>query len=182
MIGLKNKKKQDEDINKDSGDDLLSFWDNEYKDDTSIKKSVAETFDDDDIERKEKSSIKINTKVIAIIIGIIAVVCTIAIAFRGVEFYKEKKASIEIEQDESNVQHGGIFESGEYTVGTDISSGKYDITVENEQDGMCEVLIRDKSGRLKDTVLIGSAAGKSSETVSLSYGDTLKITGTVEFN
>lgn len=185
MIGKKSKKKGQVEENIDNGDDLDSFWAEEYKNDNSARQSVLQSFDEDDAEREAKNNIKIKTNVVLAVLAIVVLTVGIVVTFNLANHKLNEKQSMSKEVaetlDESGIATSGTFETGKYTVGVDIHSGVYTVSVVKEQDGLCEILIRDRSGILKKTVTLGSVTGKFNDNIKLDAGSTLDITGSVEF-
>lgn len=185
MIGKKSKKKGQVEENIDNGDDLDSFWAEEYKNDNSARQSVLQSFDEDDAEREAKNNIRIKTNVVLAVLAIVVLTVGIVVTFNLANHKLNEKQSMSKEVaetlDESGIATSGTFETGKYTVGVDIHSGVYTVSVVKEQDGLCEILIRDRSGILKKTVTLGSVTGKFKESIKLDAGSTLDITGSVEF-
>lgn len=185
MIGKKSKKKGQVEENIDNGDDLDSFWAEEYKNDNSARQSVLQSFDEDDAEREAKNNIKIKTNVVLAVLAIVVLTVGIVVTFNLANHKLNGKQSMSKEVaetlDESGIAASGTFETGKYTVGVDIHSGVYTVSVVKEQDGLCEILIRDRSGILKKTVTLGSVTGKFKDNIKLDAGSTLDITGSVEF-
>lgn len=185
MIGKKSKKKGQVEENIDNGDSLDSFWADEYKNDNSARQSVLQSFDEDDAEREAKNNIKIKTNVAVAVLAIVVLTVGIVVTFNLANHKLNEKQSMSKEVaetlDESGIATSGTFETGKYTVGVDIHSGVYTVSVVKEQDGLCEILIRDRSGILKKTVTLGSVTGKFKDNIKLDAGSTLDITGSVEF-
>lgn len=185
MIGKKSKKKGQVEENIDNGDSLDSFWAEEYKNDNSARQSVLQSFDEDDAEREAKNNIKIKTNVVLAVLAIVVLTVGIVVTFNLANHKLNEKQSMSKEVaetlDESGIATSGTFETGKYTVGVDIHSGVYTVSVVKEQDGLCEILIRDRSGILKKTVTLGSVTGKFKDNIKLDAGSTLDITGSVEF-
>lgn len=185
MIGKKSKKKGQVEENIDNGDSLDSFWAEEYKNDNSARQSVLQSFDEDDAEREAKNNIKIKTNVVLAVLAIVVLTVGIVVTFNLANHKLNGKQSMSKEVaetlDESGIAASGTFETGKYTVGVDIHSGVYTVSVVKEQDGLCEILIRDRSGILKKTVTLGSVTGKFEDNIKLDAGSTLDITGSVEF-
>ena len=185
MIGKKSKKKGQVEENIDNGDSLDSFWAEEYKNDNSARQSVLQSFDEDDAEREAKNNIKIKTNVVLAVLAIVVLTVGIVVTFNLANHKLNGKQSMSKEVaetlDESGIAASGTFETGKYTVGVDIHSGVYTVSVVKEQDGLCEILIRDRSGILKKTVTLGSVTGKFKDNIKLDAGSTLDITGSVEF-
>lgn len=185
MIGKKSKKKGQVEENIDNGDDLDSFWAEEYKNDNSARQSVLQSFDEDDAEREAKNNVKIKTNVVLAVLAIVVLTVGIVVTFNLANHKLNEKQSMSKEVaetlDESGIVTSGTFETGKYTVGVDIHSGVYTVSVVKEQDGLCEILIRDRSGILKKTVTLGSVTGKFKDNIKLDAGSTLDITGSVEF-
>ena len=185
MIGKKSKKKGQVEENIDNGDSLDSFWAEEYKNDNSARQSVLQSFDEDDAEREAKNNIKIKTNVVLAVLAIVVLTVGIVVTFNLANHKLNGKQSMSKEVaetlDESGIAASGTFETGKYTVGVNIHSGVYTVSVVKEQDGLCEILIRDRSGILKKTVTLGSVTGKFKDNIKLDAGSTLDITGSVEF-
>lgn len=185
MIGKKSKKKGQVEENIDNGDSLDSFWAEEYKNDNSARQSVLQSFDEDDAEREAKNNVKIKTNVVLAVLAIVVLTVGIVVTFNLANHKLNEKQSMSKEVaetlDESGITTSGTFETGKYTVGVDIHSGVYKVSVVKEQDGLCEILIRDRSGILKKTVTLGSVTGKFKDNIKLDAGSTLDITGSVEF-
>ena len=185
MIGKKSKKKGQVEENIDNGDSLDSFWAEEYKNDNSARQSVLQSFDEDDAEREAKNNIRIKTNVVLAVLAIVVLTVGIVVTFNLANHKLNEKQSMSKEVaetlDESGIATSGTFETGKYTVGVDIHSGVYTVSVVKEQDGLCEILIRDRSGILKKTVTLGSVTGKFKDNIKLDAGSTLDITGSVEF-
>lgn len=179
MIGKKSKKKGQVEENIDNGDSLDSFWAEEYKNDNSARQSVLQSFDEDDAEREAKNNIKIKTNVVLAVLAIVVLTVGIVVTFNLGKQSMSKEVAETL--DESGIAASGTFETGKYTVGVDIHSGVYTVSVVKEQDGLCEILIRDRSGILKKTVTLGSVTGKFKDNIKLDAGSTLDITGSVEF-
>lgn len=185
MIGKKSKKKGQVEENIDNGDSLDSFWAEEYKNDNSARQSVLQSFDEDDAEREAKNNIRIKTNVVLAVLAIVVLTVGIVVTFNLANHKLNEKQSMSKEVaetlDESGIATSGTFETGKYKVGVDIHSGVYTVSVVKEQDGLCEILIRDRSGILKKTVTLGSVTGKFKDNIKLDAGSTLDITGSVEF-
>lgn len=185
MIGKKSKKKGQVEENIDNGDDLDSFWAEEYKNDNSARQSVLQSFDEDDAEREAKNNFKVKTNVVLAVLAVIVltagIIVTVNLANHKLDDKKSMSKEVAETLDESGIVTSGTFETGKYTVGVDIHSGVYTVSVVKEQDGLCEILIRDRSGILKQTVTLGSVTGKFKDSIKLDAGSTLDITGSVEF-
>lgn len=178
--------------------DLNSFWDEEYGDNknkkgskkrkTSSKKAVSNSFDDDNYYDKKKSS---NIKIIAIIVGIIAVIGIAAGAGLAIKNMNESNTETEIVEETTVAAEKPTivgdtayyeFEPGEYVCGTDFESGTYNIEVQDGggKYGLCQVIVRKSNGMLKESFEIGSATGVNEKEYSFANGESIKISYSVK--
>ena len=179
--------------------DLNSFWDEEYGDNknkkgskkkkTSTKKAVSNSFDDDNYYDKKKSSSI--AKIVAIIVGIVAIIGIAVGASLAVKHMNEQNVESEtvaettVAAKEPTVVGDTAYyelESGEYVCGTDFESGTYNIEVQDGggKYGLCQVIVRKSNGMLKESFEIGDATGTNEKEYSFENGESIKVSYSVK--
>ena len=180
--------------------DLNSFWDEEYGDNknkkgskkkkTSTKKAVSNSFDDDDnyYDKKKSSSV---AKIVAIIVGIVAVIGIAVGASLAVKHMNEQNIESEtvaettVAAEKPTVVGDTAYyelESGEYVCGTDFESGTYNIEVQDDggKYGLCQVIVRKSNGMLKESFELGNATGVNEKEYSFENGESIKVSYSVK--